>query len=914
VMWRQTGEISRRHQPLSRASSLLCLSMRRRNLNCLSPLTTLVIDKHSLYKQHSRDARSKQSIIFSCLKSRYHYHHHNHQIRNSSSSNDTLTFIEAATITLDDDEAENGIISILDEESKISVSKNSIDDQSLLSLLSDEGKTNDFTKRDDSISNNNNDREEKNNTTDSFLETSRKYSKKKPPPSSKKRYDIKSLPESTIRRNAQIMFDSIAPHVEKKICDILLGNMMNFTRLMEDELEKYKNAADVLTPSEKIKTKKKRKKKKEFGDYKSLVGKIDAFFMAAKRQRKKRNKKNSDASTNYPEDSEVRGKLDYPWIKDLVVNFFAGDPCGKKCEKDRQDPTYAPYSNRTDFEKNVLILMKAREVCIESPLLWSDAVKKKLSHPRQRQKHLLVKDDEKVGGSQEKIIGEDHSIELESDNQQAINIPWQREDKRNVHNDKSKEEIRTEAEALASILADHLPRKAHDKLLKLLDRYAHGAILSSSVNQTRELTDEIHNNSSDSINSTSRPFRIKFLFKHVKKATGTHIHLIASDLTNFFYMEGSETIRYSASAFDTGDTSKENAKEENGDIESYSYDPRIHYSWEEWSANREKLVNASLSSYTTYCELQEALAKDAAVKNELELQKEADEKELESIINEVKRSEEAKEKKEVAREKKRVNLSFQCIMLNDRFGPFTKPGSSCRIHFSRSPVNKINEICPDLLPMLPETHKMILVDNLPIDVTEEEIFMLYSRCGEVEYVELYNLRPDLDPGELTTAQQKEIRKRNRLSGAKATKRRVRPRTPVHAIIKFKSEAGYTVASNDMLRIFGMVIRRHPVRSIPAHTLDSLYIENLPPGFIPLDLLEKLNNLFHPDISVFLDIGNKIHAQPKSFTIKFPSFEVAAHAQQQLKQIDFGSSECTINWVETPKDAMKYWRREIGVDP
>jgi RNA recognition motif-containing protein len=42
--------------------------------------------------------------------------------------------------------------------------------------------------------------------------------------------------------------------------------------------------------------------------------------------------------------------------------------------------------------------------------------------------------------------------------------------------------------------------------------------------------------------------------------------------------------------------------------------------------------------------------------------------------------------------------------------------------------------------------RVVFVNNLPIIVGEEEIDEIYSRCGPLDWIQLFNFQPNLDPG------------------------------------------------------------------------------------------------------------------------------------------------------------------------
>ena len=140
------------------------------------------------------------------------------------------------------------------------------------------------------------------------------------------------------------------------------------------------------------------------------------------------------------------------------------------------------------------------------------------------------------------------------------------------------------------------------------------------------------------------------------------------------------------------------------------------------------------------------------------------------------------------------------------------------------------------------------------------------------------------------------------------------RTPVYGAIKFSSSVGYDTATIDALRIFGMVVRFHPIRTIRARDVTSLFIENIPSGQLSIDIEHQISKVLHPDIYVCVDLGVNDYAVLNSCEIKFPTFEVANHAYSLLQNVDFGNDECTLNWMRTRENAMGYWTRELGFDP
>jgi RNA recognition motif-containing protein len=209
----------------------------------------------------------------------------------------------------------------------------------------------------------------------------------------------------------------------------------------------------------------------------------------------------------------------------------------------------------------------------------------------------------------------------------------------------------------------------------------------------------------------------------------------------------------------------------------------------------------------------------------------------------------------------------------------------------------------------------IFVDNLPIDVTVDEVTELYSRCGDIVSVELFNLRQDLDPGSLGKAGIASRRKALLRSVSARHRKWERPKTPVYGLVVFADPEGYRVATDISLCVFGMLVRRHPVRSIRSVEMNSLCIENIPGDHPCIDFEFQLSQKLHPDLFVCLDATQNKNVMVGSCDIKFPSFEVALESYDKLKDLDIlqRHPECTLNWIHTPKDADLWWTRKRGFD-
>ena len=203
-------------------------------------------------------------------------------------------------------------------------------------------------------------------------------------------------------------------------------------------------------------------------------------------------------------------------------------------------------------------------------------------------------------------------------------------------------------------------------------------------------------------------------------------------------------------------------------------------------------------------------------------------------------------------------------------------------------------------------NRLVFIKNLPIDITEGELREVYSRCGSIETIEIFNLRPDLDPGKPSLKELLNRRQKNR-----RMLKREETSTPVYAKILFRDEEGYRVATNDNLVIFGVVIRKHPCRTTVKHAMRSLFLENLAPGQFSMDIEYQVSKALHPDIYVCLNVGYHDFTGIATCEIKFPSYEVACYAYDRLQGMeDLGAQ---IQWLPTPFDALLHWTREISFE-
>lgn len=494
-----------------------------------------------------------------------------------------------------------------------------------------------------------------------------------------------------------------------------------------------------------------------------------------------------------------------------------------------------------------------------------------------------------------------------------------------IHNEKSLEILRNEAEDLACLISDRLPADAHKNIMAMFEEYA-DYLGDNSDTDDINLTTPTSENQPEEQNKMGKA-QMRMLFTHLENNADFHVHLIAPEVAAFLYVEVpwiKDNLFTSSAKY----ISSHNQDGLDDPFKTFQNDPRLADTWKCWLSMRDALVKNFIRSQHAYCVLQETIKEYEEQKdNEEDKSKikfsNSEHSKAEELLEELNmmRIRENGEKvgRDFAQEKivngrypTKATLRFECHMLNGKFGPYGDQKSSILADLDDSNT-MLSEICPEIANQLPAATRTIFVDNLPINIDKEELDDLYSRCGGIESIEIFNLHPELDPGELGAEALKKLRKQRRMTGIKNVKYS-RERTPIYAMITFKDTDGFERATNDMLRIFGMVIRRLAAKSFPARNLHKIYIENVHNGYFAIDVEQKLSKALHPHMYLSLEIGQHVNSQPRNLTLSFPSFEAAHYAYQHLKTLNFESEECTINWMPTPKNSMAYWTREIVPDP
>lgn len=483
-------------------------------------------------------------------------------------------------------------------------------------------------------------------------------------------------------------------------------------------------------------------------------------------------------------------------------------------------------------------------------------------------------------------------------------------------NKKLSPNLKAEAEHLASILADRLPKDIHNQIMELL-RYIldmdtkkniHG--ISQTKNRRRyglpkDTSSSIDNQhgaaTTKTTTSPDQNNKTLLFFSNMKTCSNLHTHLIFDEILKFFYPTISKTQQDPLKGIEIPKSS------------SFK-DSKVQNSWKRWMNLRKELCPVLMAAQHAYidCLVTNIDPSDNPYEEDIdELFKHLDIKDDDDddgSIQNVKKCHvtSAKEKRE-----SRMYLTLNILHFQD----FLIPSSdSNAISSETHNMHNVNPFPPSTFHASPDN--VVFLDNLPIDITEDELKTLYTRCGQLESIHIFNRKPALDPGEKSSTEQKLLLKSNRLSGFTASHRRFRKRTPVYAMLKFQEKDGYNTATMDALRIFGMIIRRHAVRSIPNPTMTKLFVENIPVGHPGSVIEEKLCELFFPFMRVYIEIGMDPNKDARNVELRFPSFESCYFAFSLLAQKENVDSLFAINnvqWMKTPVNSMDYWTRRVMIE-
>lgn len=716
-------------------------------------------------------------------------------------------------------------------------------------------------------------------------------------------------PRYQSRKNSELLFASFAPHVDKVAMSKLRNRLNKFVKSVKRSKKHY-DETHQRTGTGRLKGELNKMIKNANLGSNGRGGRMEMLSVFVDDLLKTAGKYKATNSVLSPET--------HAWMKPPLLHFFANRQlCDKTDDNDGgssgtgirspffadggvtlSDPSFPPNVNRNKIEEKSLveILTKARERCLgPDPLFWSKKKAKSSARSQARREKVLMKRArEKEDDASVSSTGEEESTITTAGSdlkRSRINILRAR------HAEKTPEELRCEAEAMAQLLADRLPSISFERLTTELEVYAHD---HDDDDANSNLSESGNTELSKSSKRRKKNRTRRILTTILRTTIKDHMHLVAADIAEFLYVGIPETIREkdaaSASAEVAGCERKKYV---------HSFDDRINAAWVEWTQTRDQIVTAFMEAQHVMVDVENMWRKEM----ERRVAREASERNDEGVENMFTKLKSEAEREDLIRKlqatmkRKGPHAVFDAMLLNERFSTASDNATA-------------------------ETECTVLVDCLPIDVTDAEVKELYSRCGPIKAVRIFNNRPDLDPGPPTPAQLIKQRKKRRRAGAKQLKQNAeRKRSPVYAMVTFESEEGCKMASIDQLRIFGMVIRRHPARTIRAQDATTLHLENIPEGLYSLDLEQKLSRALHPDMYIGLDVGQNDYGKPASCEIRFPNFEAAFHAFTILEQINMSAEmpveenegaedevpQCVLHWMKTPADAVGHWTRQLCFD-
>ena len=572
------------------------------------------------------------------------------------------------------------------------------------------------------------------------------------------------------RDQAELLFDSIAPYITKRQLNSLLARMKRFgnngsTQSDDNQIEEQEQ------PQSKIKTSA------------SFLFHVDKHF-----------------------------KKDAPWIRPLVTHFLIGGDISQfvsgkpkftskpakhkrtknKAEKEPSikgdkslsqapnqpvwlEPSFPPNQNRATFERDAKTLLRAREKAAMTPLFWRSSVRTALrTNDASLAPDLTSKDLEAVEQIQQSA--------------------------QTLFSAKSESAKLQDAEEMVLLLSDRLPRYGYIKLMAMLGKYAPKEAKKSNKckgdSKDAKNTNKRQGESQDA--KLESGTSIKSLESRLNHALGWHIHLVALDLAQFLFVHiPSGTVN------ELNNRRIVKVDSETINTDSITKD-RLVCALDEWNATRSTFVQAILESQKAY-----------AQRPPLPPQKKTRTEIIQELIPEL------------------DSLRTKCDGTSVGTDMVLKPPRG-RPTIGRHCSFEALTLRDDLLPKLTEEYdpiisRSVFVNNLPIDVTEEELALVFGKCGALEQIQIFNQRPDLDPGPLSKV---ELALR-----AKERRGRVRnnaPISPVHARLVFQDENGRNAATCPSLSIFGMILRKHPCRPLLPN-MTKLYISNIPDGVIAVNL-------------------------------------------------------------------------------
>ncbi len=767
--------------------------------------------------------------------------------------------------------------------------------------------------------------------------------------------DVRFLHFRTLQDDSEEAIRELEQHFEKLAFDHDLSKFKWISMLekslvlkLKQEQEEHEQAA-AATP-EPPRSKKGRKKK-------SKPPKTDRVRDYWKVALKAANNK-----TKVPE------QLKQQFLNRMVLG--ASDQAANDDTIDTDDAQLLTHQDR----KDATLLAQGRELAVDNPLLWRRySAKERKLRVRLSKKLVQTRADEIVAtidsgardqldSFQESMLAavEDRSTSLEY-YLKHVRIPALH---KLHHHEKTAEQRELEAHVFQQLLKERLPETSYQKMMDLVQTYVdcfgNKNNAASDVDGSRVVTlqgspftpipsavDEQQKEQTKAQRKQQKQFRV--LLSNLRKALPQgRIHWIGHDIADFFYV-----------------TAPDEVDPKTEDV--ITSDPILGHSEATWNETRDQYVQSLWNIQKLFLQLEKEqeqerkLAENAnSSSSDLSLsdidelmdpnEDPSSEKSVLKTFDTVAALSRMDAKKiTTQRVKPRTYIPLEAMAVGDTWKKNselyhllesqTQPLNGCSTDNPSTFVNGSSSSVygDDYFPMQPPVDRLVIVDNLPIDMTEFRLREAYSRCGEIENIAVYHSRPDLDPGRRATDASKKIRNP---SSSSRRQKWTRPRTPLYAMILYKDASGAQKASCDPLRLFGMVVDQHLMRSHRASDMMTLYLEDVPWSIQTMEYeLGKL--LEASDLYVCLDDSaqhlnlntkagrfGKSKKNPNrskellSYTIRFPSFEAAYWSfwklSRELPLLQTTTTTTTskldspaLHWMDTPKDSHLYWTRKLN---
>ncbi|GKY95757.1 hypothetical protein MPSEU_000536500 [Mayamaea pseudoterrestris] len=451
---------------------------------------------------------------------------------------------------------------------------------------------------------------------------------------------------------------------------------------------------------------------------------------------------------------------------------------------------------------------------------------------------------------------------------------------------KSLEFQQQDAREFLKVLRESMPLKPYYNTLRLFEMYNGEKAVSDDADES---SIDFHDNDDDEESTSdvespvdaSRPFRMRNLSSHLAQRAGAHFYLVAEPAASYFglrHVKMEKVAKYNRAKI-----------------------------------KLEKLLHKTT---TTLTDLQQKLQESLGFFSDDEEDDDDDDniddddesvEDLDMAVQQELTDAIVHETDDLLKRSARAKIVSPLINGDQRF----RRGS--HIKYDVVQLRENSHLATDI--STPPVDRMVFLDNLPIDITTDRLIELYSRCGDVASVTIYNQRPDLDPGPLTIASLRARRKKQYKVAGAQNRRWQRPRSPVYAELTFSDAAGHRACCIDELRIFGMIVQMHPIRSLRASDMTSLFVENIPDKTFCIDFEEILNGIVREGLFATAAAGENRRAIVGSCEIKFPSFEISYESFHKLLESDLlqNRSDSAVHWFRTPFDAEAWWKRKRGFD-